>query len=256
MMKNGPFTLEVCVDSVESAIAAEKGGANRLELCANLVIGGTTPTPALFHAVRKAVNIPLHVMSRPRFGDFCYSEYEVSVMEEELQLFSLLGADGAVFGALTPDGALDLPAMRRLKNAAGEMRCTLHRCFDVCADMEQALEDAVSLGMHTILTSGGHADCIRGASVLKQLALQADGRIEIMAGAGLRAENIRALYEETGVRSFHMSGKKTELSPMRYRKENVHMGLPGISEYERGICDEEQIRRARATLDGMESPTA
>ncbi|MBO5565110.1 MAG: copper homeostasis protein CutC [Lachnospiraceae bacterium] len=247
--------LEVCVDSVESAIAAERGGADRLELCANLVIGGTTPTIPFFKAVRKAVRIPLHVMIRPRYGDFFYTEEELQVMEEEIRAFSSLGAEGVVFGVLTEDADLDLTAMRRLKEAAGSMSCTLHRAFDVTRNPARALEDAVSLSMQTILTSGCRENCMLGISLLKELQGLSAGRIEIMAGAGLKPEHIDDLHKETGITAFHMSGKKRVDSPMRYRKQEVHMGLPGISEYERSVCDEAQIRKACEALSSL-TPSA
>jgi len=240
--------LEVCVDSVESAIAAAQGGADRLELCGNLVIGGTTPTPALFRAVRAATELPVHVMIRPRCGDFLYAEEELRIMEEDLRMFRSLGAQGAVFGALTADGNLDLAAMERLCRAADGMSVTLHRAFDVCRDPFRSLEDAVSLGIRTILTSGQKETCTEGIALLKELHSAAADRIEIMAGAGLTDKGIPALHAQAGITAFHMSGKKRVPSAMVYRNPDVHMGLPGLPEYELEICDEDKIRAAADAL--------
>ena len=243
--------LEVCIDSVASAVAAEKGGADRLEVCANLLIGGTTPTPAFFEEVRRNVRLPLHVMIRPRFGDFCYSEEELLVMEEELRCFLRLGADGAVFGALTPDGDCDYEAMKRLRAAAGDLSCTLHRCFDVCRDPLATLQDAISLNMQTILTSGQKNRCIDGLALLKELQAKAGEKIDIMAGAGLQPTDIPALYTACGITSFHLSGKKTVDSPMRHRNPDVSMGIPGRSEYLLDICDEARVHEAATILAGL-----
>ena len=135
------YMLEVCVDSVESAIAAQRGGAKRLELCGNLIIGGTTPTPALFRAVKAAVDIKIHVLIRPRFGDFCYTDAEFAIIREEVRQFRELGADGVVIGILRPDGSLNMEQMGELIREAGGMQITLHRAFDVCSDPMRALEE-------------------------------------------------------------------------------------------------------------------
>lgn len=248
MGENRMKILEVCVDSTVSAEAAMRGGADRLELCGNLVIGGTTPSPALFQAVREAVRIPVRVMIRPRFGDFLYAEDEILVMAEEIRQFRALGADGIVLGALTPEGNLDIPHLESLLRAADGMSATLHRAFDMCRDPLQALENAVSLGFDTVLSSGQAENCPDGADLLRELNGRAAGRIDVMAGAGLTAEAIPALHEMTGITSFHLSGKKRVPSGMLYRNPAVHMGLPGLSEYERDVCDEEKIRAAASAL--------
>lgn len=148
------YLLEVCVDSVESALAAVKGGADRLELCGDLPVGGTTPSLALFREIRRHTNIRTHILIRPRCGDFCYSAYEFAVMEEEIRAFAKAGAEGVVIGVLRPDGYLDMERMAQLMKAAGTMSVTLHRAFDVCAEPFHTLEQAVELGIDTILTSG------------------------------------------------------------------------------------------------------
>lgn len=175
------YILEICVDSVESAIAAEKGGATRLELCQNLIIGGTTPSPKLFEVVRRAVEIPVHVLIRPRFGDFCYSNYEMEQIKEEIKMFRELGANGIVIGILTPDGSIDRDRMERLLEERGDMSVTLHRAFDVCPNPLKSLQIAKDLGIQTILTSGQKDSCVEGADLLRELQKESQGEIQFMA---------------------------------------------------------------------------
>lgn len=241
--------LEVCVDSVESAVIAQEGGADCLEVCANLIIGGTTPGVSQFKQIRKACDIKLNVLIRPRFGDFLYTSTEFQMMREDIQMFRELGADGVVAGCLKEDGYLDVDRMSELRECADSLRFTLHRAFDVCRDPGQALEEAVSLGVDTVLTSGQAADCLGGKETLKKLIRQADGRIEILVGSGVNAEVIRQLMEEIGASSFHMSGKKMISSGMAYRNRQIHMGVPGIGEFDIFRTDKEEIRRARLVLD-------
>lgn len=241
--------LECCVDSVESAIAAKNGGADRLELCQGLVIGGITPGTSLFREIRKYVDIRIHALMRPRFGDFCYTDYEVDVLCGDIRTFRELGADAVVIGALNPEGAMDAEAMKRMIDAAGDMDVTLHRAFDVCRDPFEALETAKELGINTILTSGQRKNAKEGMEILKQLKEKADGKIDIMAGAGIDAGVIRYLAPQTGITTFHMSGKKTLDSSMVYRKEGINMGLPSMSEFEIWRTDEKKIREAREALD-------
>lgn len=240
--------LEVCIDSVESAIIAQEGGADRLEICSNLVIGGTTPGVGQFKQIRKACDIELNVLIRPRFGDFLYTDAEFQMIAEDIRMFRELGADGVVVGCLKADGSLDSDRMRGLREQAGPLHMTLHRAFDVCRDPYQALEEAVSLGIDTILTSGQAPDCIGGKEVLKKLIRQADGRIEILVGSGVNAEVIRKLMDEINASSFHMSGKKMISSGMLYRNPQVHMGVPGLGEFDIFRTDKEEIRRARLVL--------
>lgn len=241
--------LEACVDSVESAIAATRGGADRLELCSNLMIGGTTPSPALFKEIRKLTNIPIRVLIRPRFGDFCYTDYEFSIMKEEEKTFRELGADGIVIGILKPDGSLDISRMKELIEEAGEMSVTFHRAFDVCRNPYEALEQAKALSINTILTSGQKNCCMEGKELLKKLVERVGDDIEIMIGSGVNAEVISQLAPYTGAGAFHMSGKKDVESAMSYRNEDVSMGLPVMSEYTIWRTEEEEIRKARLALD-------
>ena len=245
-----PYLLEVCVDSVESAISAQKGGAHRIELCANMVIGGTTPGIALFQEVKKHIGLKTHVLIRPRFGDFLYNDYEFSCMQREVELFCREGADGVVIGCLKENGELNREQMKALIELAGGKSVTLHRAFDMCREPFAALMQAAELGVDTILTSGQQENCIEGISLLRELCLREDGRIKIMAGAGVNARAIELLTGEClGLSCFHMSGKTVLPSAMRYRREQVHMGLPGLSEYEYFKTDEKAISQAREVLE-------
>lgn len=243
------YMLEVCVDSVESAIAAEKGGAKRLELCSNLIIGGTTPTMSLFRAVRDAVSIKMHVLIRPRFGDFCYTDAEFKIIRDEVRQFRELGADGVVIGILAPDGSFDMERMGNLMEEAKGMKVTVHRAFDVCKDPVRGLEDCILLGADIILTSGQKENCLSGAPLLRKLKEIAGGRIQILAGAGVNAANLEEICRVTGLNQFHMSGKVVLDSSMQYRREGVPMGLPGISEFSIWRTDGEEIRKAVEVLE-------
>ncbi len=246
------FILECCVDSVESALNAVKGGASRLELCANLPIGGTTPDLALYHRIRKESEIRIHALIRPRFGDFCYSDYEMDLMREQIRMFRQEKAQAVVIGVLNEDGELNLQAMERLIQEADGMSVTLHRAFDMCRDPFQALEDAVSLGVDTILTSGQRQSAWEGRELLAELVRKAAGRIDIMSGGGISADVIRRLRPITGGTSYHMSGKVTLQSPMRYRKAEVSMGLPSLSEYEIWQTSGEKVAEAVQALRGLD----
>lgn len=246
--------IEGCVDSHASALAAVRGGADRLELCANLSIGGTTPSPALFRQVRRDCRVRINVLIRPRFGDFLYSEAEIEEMEDGIRQFRELGADGVVLGALTPDGLLDEAVMARWIKAAGSMDVTLHRAFDMARDPLEALEAAVRLGCRTILSSGQERDALAGSATLGAIRKQAAGRIDIMAGCGVRKENIREIYQRAGVRIFHTTGRRGPVdSGMVYRKAAVSMGLPSLSEYELWRTDEAEFRVCAEIVHGLEA---
>ena len=246
------FTLEVCADSVESVLAAQKGGADRIELCQNIIIGGTSPSESLFLEVKKYSDIKVHALLRPRFGDFCYTDYEFQILKTEVKRFRELGADGVVIGMLKPDGTLDVEHLKELMEETGDMSVTLHRAFDVCRDPREALEQAISLGFNTILTSGQQDSCEKGISLLKSLNKKSAGRIQIMAGAGVNSSVIRPIYEETGITTYHMTGKVVLESAMQYRKENVNMGLPSLSEFDIYRTDENEVKKAREVLEGLE----
>jgi Uncharacterized protein involved in copper resistance len=242
------YILEVCTDSVEASCTASRSGANRLELCSNLVLGGTTPGSCLFQVVRKYCNTKINVLIRPRYGDFCYTDYEFEIIKEEVKLFRELGADGIVTGILKPDGNLNTEQMEEILDLAGNVPVTLHRAFDVCADPFRTLEEVKRLGIKTILTSGQKNKCIDGAPLIKELIEASAGEVDILVGGGVNAEIIPELRKATMATSFHMSGKRMEDSAMLYRKEGISMGLPSFSEYQIYRADEDGITRAVDTL--------
>ena len=244
--------LEVCADSLESAVTAEKAGALRIELCTNLIIGGTTPTVGLVEEVKKTVSIPVNVLIRPRFGDFCYGKAELKAMARDIKLCRDAGADGIVIGCLKTDGSLDTEAAADLIAAAprGSLSLTMHRAFDMCKDPFEAYRSAAELGFDTILTSGQSPSCYEGRSLLAQLnAERKEGEPVIMAGSGLKPELIVPLAKEAGVRFFHLSGKKIVQSPMQWKNPKVSMSTAGFSEYEIWTADETVIRSAREQFD-------
>lgn len=247
-MSNYNYVLETCIDSVESAISAKKGGATRLELCSNLIIGGTTPHYELLEQVKKETNLETRVLIRPRFGDFCYSEFEVKRMEKQVHKFIDMGADGVVIGALKPNGELDINVLKRLIHMAKGKKITLHRGFDVCKDPYKSLEIAKDIGINTILTSGQEQCALLGINLIKDLISKNTG-IEILVGAGVNSTVIEKFLKETNATSFHMSGKKVIPSKMEYKKQNVNMGLKEISEYEIWETDEMEIRKAVEVIE-------
>ena len=243
------FTLEVCIDTLESARNAIAGGANRLELCAALVIGGTSASPTLFRQIRRESDIKIHAMVRPRFGDFLYTDAEMEQMLDEVAMWRQLGAEGIVSGILTVDGRLDIPRMQQLRKAAGDnMNFTLHRAFDVASDAMQALEDAGKAGVDAILSSGQQPEAPLGTALLKAMVNNSKG-IHIMPGGGIDAESIAQVREETGATSFHLSGNICGESPMCFRRPEIYMGIPGMSEFERWECSADIIAAARRVLE-------
>lgn len=242
------FLLEACVDSVTSAMAAVIGGADRLELCSNLIIGGTTPDLALFKEIRKYSNIPIRVLLRPRFGDFHYDFHESQIILENISMYRAAGADGIVIGSLNPDGTLNVSQMEKFIKQAGNMGVTLHRAFDMCRDSMDTMRIAKAIGVDTILTSGQAQTCMQGREVIRQLTETAGEDLTILAGAGVLPSVIRQMYETTGVTAYHMSGKTVRDSAMVFRRDSVNMGLPGFSEYEMWETSEEEIRKAKNEL--------
>lgn len=232
--------MEVCANSVTSAIAAEKGGAIRVELCDNLLEGGTTPSYAQIKLAKKFLNIEVYPIIRPRGGDFLYTELEFELMKEDILMCRDLGCDGVVIGILTADGKVDLQRCASLISLARPMKVTFHRAFDMSADLFKALEDIISLGVERILTSGGYNSAINGAAIIKQLVAQAGDRISIMAGAGINEENISALVEETGVGEFHGSARKETMGKMTF-KNNINMGGEA-DEYAYSLTDRHTVK--------------
>lgn len=244
-------TLEVCVDSLASARAAAEGGADRLELCSALAVGGLSPYVELLKQIKQVCDLPVRCLMRPRAGDFLYSPEEIELLCAQIQTLGGAGADGFVIGALTPEGTLDLPAMQQLLAACGGRPVTLHRCIDVAKDPQEVYREAAGLGLDTVLTSGGAASCLEGADTLAcLLALrdEIDGP-EVLIGAGVNAKVIEQLRTRLpGARAFHMSGKMLVESGMKFRREGVPMGLPGLDEWHIQQTDAAAVRAARTVL--------
>lgn len=199
-----PVLIEVCVDSVASAIAAERGGAQRVELCSDLLEGGVTPSLGLLSVVRSKLSIAVHPIIRPRPGDFCYSEPEIESMQRDIEIAKKEGADGVVLGVLRTDGHVDVERTRQLIEAARPMSITFHRAFDMSVDLLHALEDVCSTGADRILTSGGEQECMQGAGKIEKLVQAARGRTIIMAGGRIGIQNAHTIIERTGVGEIHV----------------------------------------------------
>ncbi len=198
--------IEICADSLKGCIVAQKCGADRVELCANMSEGGTTPSYGQVMVARQALHdTRLHVLIRPRGGDFVYSPWEVMTMEEDIKMYRSLHVDGLVFGALTKEGDIDKDACMKLKQAAGDIPLTFHRAFDRVRDPKRALEEIIWMGFTRILTSGQKPTAEGGIELLKALNEQADGRIILTAGGGVNESNIRRIHDETGISEFHFS---------------------------------------------------
>lgn len=225
--------VEVCANSAASCVEAARGGAARVELCAALPEGGTTPSIGEVVVARRAApGLKLHVIVRPRAGDFCYSELELAAMEEDIARLKAVGIDGVVFGCLRPDGSLDRTANARLLGVAEGLSVTFHRAFDVCADPRAALEELIEQGFDRVLTSGAAPTAIEGAELLAQLVAQAAGRIVVMPGCGVNEDNAAELARRTGAVEFHSSAKEEFASSMTYRNAAVSMGgVVRIDEY-------------------------
>lgn len=243
--------LEVCVDSYASAMAAISGGADRLELCSALAVGGLTPSPALLQQIRQVSNIPVRCLMRTRGGDFLYTWSEIRQMAMEISLLKQAGADGFVIGCLTADGDLDQDAMKPLLEAAEGAQLTLHRCIDVSRDLSKTYLDAASLGIDTVLTSGGAGNCLAGMETIRQLIhlREKTNGPEVLIGSGVKAPVIAEFLNLVpGARAFHMSGKTEIESRMRFRREGVPMGLPGMDEWHISVTDQEAVAAAKALL--------
>ncbi|MCL1633719.1 copper homeostasis protein CutC [Luteimonas sp. SX5] len=235
--------LEIAANSVASALAAQAGGADRIELCENLGEGGTTPSHGTLAVVRERLRIPVYVLIRPRGGDFLYDDAEFETMRRDIEHCVRLGCDGVVIGALDADGAIDMPRCRDLIAAAGPIGVTFHRAFDAARDQTEALQAVIALGCERVLTSGAAADALSGASNIAALAKGAGQGLRIMAGAGITADNIGLIAERSGAHEFHASARALHRSAMRFRQS----GLQGL-EPDRMQTDVERVRALMVAL--------
>ena len=241
--------LEICIDSVESALAAEVAGADRVELCQGLIEGGTTPSPGTIRLARKHTNLGLMVIIRPRGGDFLYTDHEMDVMLEDIREAKAAGADGVVIGCLNADGTVDVEKNRTLILAAQPMSVTFHRAFDVTRDPFEALETIVDLGCDRILTSGQEASVLEGADLIRELIAKAGDRIVIMPGGGITTRNVGKIAALTGAQEIHMSCRRSLDSGMQFRNSRVYMGGALYPpEFARKIADTDGIRNVLRQL--------
>ena len=235
--------LEIAANSLASALAAQVGGADRIELCGALEVGGLTPSHALIALTREQVRIPIQVLIRPRAGDFVYSEHELTTMLHDIEHCVAIGCDGVVIGALGADGSIDKARCRDLICAAGRACVTFHRAFDTTRDLSAALEDVIALGCQRLLTSGGQASALAGTATIGALVRQAGSRIRVMPGGGIDAANVGTIRAQTAADDFHASAKRVLPSRMR-DSPLIDLGMSG-GEWR---TDVEQVRALAAAL--------
>ena len=241
--------LEACVNSAISAIEAQRGGADRIELCENMMEGGCTPSTGTIRFARKHLQIPIMVMIRPRGADFLYSDAEFKIMKNDILTAKELGANGVVFGILKPDGSIDTERMGHLVELARPMQVTCHRAFDMTSDPLKALDDLISLRIERVLTSGQADSALLGAALIKRLIEHAAGRIIIMPGHGIKEHNLEEAIRLTGATEFHLYLTKHIPSSMKFLRNDVKMGKPDLSEYGHEVVDAERIKTAKNILD-------
>lgn len=242
--------LEVCIDNIESLHHAISGGATRIELCSSLALGGLTPSYGFMLQAAKLSTIPVYAMIRPRQGDFLYNQQEIAIMRSDIEAAYQAGLEGVVLGVLTQDGEIHIPyatALCEFAQALG-LGITFHRAFDQCRNAEQALEDVISLGCERLLTSGLAPSAPIGSDVIKSLVEQANGRIHIMAGAGINADNVRALVEKTQVQEVHLSGKSTRPSDMCFIASQSKMGTSDIDDFTIPVTSKKAIANLVSAL--------
>jgi copper homeostasis protein len=245
--------LEICVDSVESAVAAEAGGAQRVELCSALAEGGLTPSLGLMRAVRSRISIGVHVMIRPRSGDFLYSDEEQAIMLDDIASAAQAGANGVVLGLLTADGEVDVESTRTMVDAAQSMEVTFHRAIDMARDLEASLEQVIETGATRVLTSGGAQSALLGSERIAGLVQAAGSRIGLMVCGNVRPKNLPQVALATGARQFHAAMRTAVASPVTYRNAKLHLGGAGSDEYTRHVVMARDVRNLRQAMDEVPS---
>jgi len=244
--------LEICIDSPQSAVYAQAGGADRVELCDNLYEGGTTPSTGMIKIIRSLIDIKLHVIIRPRGGDFLYSNDEFSIMKEDIKSVRDLGSDGVVLGILEKDGNIDIDRTMKLVELAKPMSVTFHRAFDMSPEPFKALDDIIETGADRLLTSGQANSVIDGLDLLRSLKEYAGNRIIIMPGAGINKNNLAEVVKKSEANEFHLTARKTRPSLMEYQKQGIYMGgLDNIPEFKRQIASRKRISKIREILDSF-----
>ncbi|MBE0647594.1 MAG: copper homeostasis protein CutC [Bacteroidales bacterium] len=247
------MVLECCVNSAVSAIMAQLGGADRVELCENMADGGCTPSAGTIILARKHLTIPIFVMIRPRGADFLYSDEEVEIMRHDIRVAKELGADGVVFGILMPDGRMDSMRMKELVKLARPMGVTCHRAFDMTRDPMEAIDDLIEIGVDRVLTSGQTDSALEGASLINRLIRHAGNKITIMPGHGVKENNLMQVVKETGATEFHMYLTKEITGGMNFIREGVKMGKPDLSEYTYVEVDSDRVREAHELLNNYKT---
>jgi len=237
-----PVTLELCLESVDSVIAADRGGAQRVELCANLLEGGTTPSAGAIQAARENSKLGINVMIRPRGGDFLYTDAEFLSMQHDIRIAKELGADGIVLGLLRADGTVDVERTKQLVEIAHPLPVTFHRAIDVSRDLLEALDAVISTGVVRVLTSGGASSIVDGAAMVAKMVESAGDRIIIMPGCGITTGNVLSVIETTGAQEVHIALEEEMQSGMQFRKAEIPMGGVEGREYLRFVTPEDAVR--------------
>lgn len=247
----GHVLLEICCGSIDDAIETEKGGADRVELCSALFLGGLTPSLGTIQEAKKRLGIPIMVMVRPRAGGFAYSEAELATMERDTAVAVENGADGVVFGILQSDGSIDAARCRRIRQLIGKRQAVFHRAFDVTPDPFEALEELVDLGITRVLTSGQKDSVPEGVELIKQLIERAGNRIEILPGGGIQVWNAKEIVERTGCRQMHLTAWKTVPDSSTQARQAITFGgalYPAEDRYQ--VTDAKLVRQLSTMLRG------
>jgi copper homeostasis protein len=247
------MTIEIVVFNIESAMKAQEGGADRIELCENPGEGGTTPSYGTIELVRQNLSIDVFVMIRPRGGDFHYSSYEFHAMKRDISQCQKLSVDGLVFGILNADGTIDKKRCKELIDKSRPLKVTCHRAFDMTRDPFEALEDCIEVGFDRILTAGQQAQAIKGADLIGELIKKANGRIAIMPGSGVNENTVEEILKKTGAREIHFSAATFRDSGMTFRNPQIAgMGSDEGAEFKLRVVDPDRIRKMRKLAEQLE----